>query len=100
MKKNVGNTSDDKKKRKEAKAHVTKDDSGSKSAAIACNSPTPQNTFEKVSITWDNKTLSEKMAAGIDDKPFCFDTGATSHISPVKGDFVKLKPIAPSGHTA
>ena len=35
------------------------------------------------------------MAAGIDDDPFCFDTGATSHISPVKGDFVNLKPIAP-----
>ena len=35
------------------------------------------------------------MAAGIDDNPFCFDTGATSHISPVKGDFVDLKPIAP-----
>ena len=35
------------------------------------------------------------MAAGIDDEPFFFDTGATSHISPVKGDFVELKPIAP-----
>ena len=35
------------------------------------------------------------MAAGIDDDPFCFDTGATSHISPVQGDFVDLKPITP-----
>ena len=52
--------------------------------------------MKSVSITWDDKTPSEeRMAAGIDDDPFCFDTGVTSHISPVKGDFVDLKPMAP-----
>jgi hypothetical protein len=29
------------------------------------------------------------------DMPFCFDTGATSHISPIHTDFVELKPISP-----
>ena len=29
------------------------------------------------------------------DTPFCFNTGATSHILPFKTDFVKLTPMDP-----
>jgi len=31
----------------------------------------------------------------MEDTPFCFDTGMTSHISPIKVDFMELKPITP-----
>ena len=33
--------------------------------------------------------------AFMEDNSFCFNTGAMSHISPIKVDFMDLKPIAP-----
>ena len=85
IKKNAGNTSDDKKKGKEAKVHATKDNSGSESAAIAYDLPKPQNTHEeRVSITWDDKTPSEEqMAAGVRVRP---------HLRPAVPIFVRPSP--------
>ena len=35
------------------------------------------------------------MEAFTDEEPFCFNTGATSHISPIRANFAELNPIAP-----
>jgi hypothetical protein len=64
---------------------------------------------EKVSIAWDDRTKrkveydsitapltdQERVALAKTDMAFCFDTGATSHISPNRGDFTKLRSIPP-----
>ena len=99
VKQGTNNAGEDK-KRKGTKAYMTKEDSGSESATIACGSPKLHNTHnEDVLVTWDDTTLhrthlkSESMplssggdqtVAFMEDNPFCFDTGVMSHISPSK----------------
>src|SRR5882724_6119165 len=52
------NASEAKKKRKRTKAHATKEDSGSESAATACRLPKLHDTHnEKVLVTWNDITL-------------------------------------------
>jgi len=58
VKQGTRNAGEEQKKRKGTKAYVTKEDSGSKSAAMAYGSPKLHATHnEKVSVTWDNITL-------------------------------------------
>jgi len=113
-----------KKKNEKGKAYVSKDNSGSETATsafntvelkhinrlltslsdcledgymshIACNSES-----EKISVALNQDTMHgiivEEMAVVSSvNTPFCFDTGATSHISPFKSDFVNLAPMEP-----
>ena len=57
-------------------------------------------TNEKVSIVWNKNTTHrliaiEMAAISSINTPFCFNTGATSNISPFKSDFIRLDPIEP-----
>src|SRR5882724_10459732 len=93
--------------------YVLKDDSGSETAAFAFNpmklghmedghmsSIAQEPMKHNVSIAWNQNTMhglivKEMATALLIDTPFCFNTGATSHISPFKLDFVKLGSIEP-----
>jgi len=115
-----------KRKRDKYKAHVSKDDSGSETAASTLNPTKPRHmdkllsllsdcledgqmsnvvqdpTNEKVSIVWNKNTTHrliaiEMAAISSINTPFCFNTGATSHISPFKLDFIRINPIEPKG---
>ncbi|KAF8585018.1 hypothetical protein K439DRAFT_1344360 [Ramaria rubella] len=99
-----------KKKQKPEKANAADTESGSESAAIAVG--TPPNTINNLFVdrlynsylscmalegaTQENvSTVWIKLQVDGDATPFFLDTGATSHCSPIKSDFIDLEPIEP-----
>jgi len=122
IKKTSGNKS--KKKKEKDKACVSKEDSGSETTAFAFNAAKPghadqlltslsdhledsymsyiahEPASEKVTVEWNENTMHglviEEMAAVSSiNTPFCFNTGAMSHISPFRLDFIKLALMEP-----
>jgi len=119
-----GDVDKSKKKTNKDKVYIFKDDRGSEAAATAIDSTevrwtnahylplsarledgymsyvTQELMKEKVSIAWNQTTthsliIEETAAASSINSPICFDTGATSHISLFKLDFVNISPIDP-----
>jgi len=119
-----GDVDKSKKKTNKDKVYISKDDSRSEAATTAIDSTevrwtnahylplsarledgymsyvTQELMKEKVSIAWNQTTthsliIEETAAASSINSPICFDTGATSHISLFRSDFVNISPIEP-----
>jgi len=122
IKKTSGNKS--KKKKEKDNAYILKEDSGSETTAFTFNAMKPgyanqlltslsdhledsymsyiahEPASEKVTVEWNENTMHglviEEMAAVSSiNTPFCFDTSATSHISPFRSYFIKLTLMEP-----
>jgi len=118
------NRDNSKKRQKKDKAYVSKDDSGSETAPIASNSTSLQQADKlliqltghvedgyisyisrepankKGSIAWNLNTMCQLIIEEIAsvstiNTPFCFDTGATSHILLFVSDFIRLTHMEP-----